>query len=888
MNPKVPTPAPPRWAQRLLAWLHPDDTLEEVEGDLQELYTYWYGRAGKRQAALRYLLNVLSVLPPFVRRRKREKDYYQPYLLHPDMIRNYLKIAWRNLRKYPATTAVHLLGLTVGLTTCLLIGLFLRSEWLYDRYQPQGERTYRVNLIDRHENETEYSGITPYPMGEALRTDFPDWPVVVSMHTEGDAFVAISPEKLLPEKRALFVEPQFLDLFTVEMVTGNARQALGQPNQAILSESTAKRYFGTTDVVGRTFHLGQKTQLQVAGIMRDMPGQTNLPANLLVSYKTLKEYFDLGVDQWGMRSQGSIFIRLPENQAPDKYRARMQQLVNKYMKPDGTETREIVLQPLHAIHFDVQAEGTDFVPAVSPTYLWTFGLIGLFVLLIACVNFINLSTAHAMIRAKEVGIRKSIGATRHQLMGQFIGEAGWLAGGAALLSLGLMQVVLPRLEDFLERELDFRWVEVAGMVAALAVLTALAAGLYPALFLSRFKPIKALSSRVQSASSGQVWLRQGLVVFQFTVSLVLAVGVAIIYQQMNLFREKDLGFQREAVLTVDVTSKAAKRPAFRDALLQIQGVEAVSFAFGAPTSNNNFNTKLIPNPAIPEQWVDANIKIADAGYQKTFGLKLLAGRFLEPQDTLTNASGMPSSDRKYVFVVNEAVVRAMGYSQPAQAIGKQIQIGLNDIKAEIVGVVANFHVSSLHEAIKPAVIMNFPYFYETAHLKLRPTSYPSTLAAVEGVWKQFHTNTLYNSRFVEDSLQELYVEEARQFTLLRIFAGLALVICCLGLWGLSTFLIERRTKEIGVRKVLGASITSIVALLSTDFVRLVLIAFVIASPIAWYVMNQWLETFVYQIDIEWWVFALAGTLAVGIALLTVSFQSIKAALMNPVRSLRSE
>ena len=804
------------------------------------------------------------------------------------MLTNYLKIAWRNLRKHPATSLIHLIGLTVGLTTCLLISLFLRNEWLYDRHQPLGERTYRVNLVDRKETDTEYSGITPYPMGEALRTDFPDWSVIASIHTEEDAFVTVSAEKVLSEDRALFVEPQFLDLFVVEMLMGNARTALAQPNQAILSEATARRYFGTTNVLGRTFRLGEKTQLQVAGIMRDMSGQTNLRANLLVSYKTLKAYFDLPVDQWGIRSQGSIFVRLPKENQPEQYTARMSKFVGKYMKPDDTEKREMTLQPLHAIHFDTLAEGTNYAPAISPTYLWMFGAVALLVLLIACINFINLSTAYAMIRAKEVGIRKSIGATGSQLVGQFMGEATWLAGLSAIASLWLSYLFLPFVNDFLEKQITFRWAEATGGVAILALLTTVAAGLYPALFLARFKPVKALNARIQTTGSGQGWLRQGLVVFQFTVSLVLVIGVGIIYQQMKLFREKDLGFRRDAVLTVEVTNEAAKRPAFRERLSTLPGVEALSFAIGAPTSDDNFNTRLIPNPANPDKWVDSNIKIADADYGQTYGLKLLAGRFLATRDTLTNAPGIPVAERKYVFVINQAAVRAMGYSQPEQAIGKQIQIGLNDIRAEVIGVVGDFHVSSLHETIKPVVIMNFPYFYRTLSLKLNTTNYPATLEAIERVWKQFNANKLYQARFIDDSLQDFYEEESRQFTLLRVFAGLALLICCLGLWSLSAFLIQQRTKEIGVRKVLGASVGSIVTLLSNDFLKLILIAIVIASPIAYYAMHRWLQDFAYKIDIEWWVFALAGLLVVGIALLTVSFQSVKAALMNPVKSLRSE
>ncbi len=804
------------------------------------------------------------------------------------MFNSYFIVALRHLRKHPSTTAIHLLGLTVGLTTCLLICLFLYHEWGVDGHQPQAERTFRVNLIDRKGGQVEYSGITPYPMSAALRTDFPDWPVVAGVHLEDENFVVISPQKILPEERILFAEPALLDLFRVEIRSGDARKALAQPNQAILSEKTALRYFNRLDVVGRTFRLGEKTLLQVAGVMRDLPVQTNLPANLLVSYPTLKTFYDLGVEQWGIRSQGSVFVRLPEGAVPGRYADRMGRFTAKYMPNEGGETREMVLQPLRDIHFDTQAAGTEFVPAISPVYLWTFGAIALLVLLIGCINFINLSTARATVRAREVGIRKAIGATRKQLVYQFLGEAAWLTALSALLALTLVSVLLPVVNDFLDKQIALPLAGAGAGVAGLAALTTLLAGLYPALVLSRFQPVKALKGRLQSGAGGTDWLRQGLIVFQFTISLVLAAGVVVIYQQLKLFREKDLGFRRDGVLVVDASNEAVKRPAFREALLRVSGVEAVSAAMGAPTWANSFSTSLNPRPAAGDLTVEVDVKAADASYAQTYGLKLLAGRFLEPRDTLTNAQRIPFPERQYVFVVNEATVRAMGYRDPAQAVGKRIRVGINDIEAPVIGVVKDFHSSSLHKAIEPAIIMNFPFFYATMGLKLRSDNYQATLAAVERVCRQFDPDRLYQARFLEESLAELYQEEARQFALLQVFAGLALLIGCLGLWGLSVFLIERRTKEIGVRKVLGASMISLVALLSRDFVKLVLLAILLATPIAWYTMQTWLAKFAYKITIGGWVFGGVGLAALTLALLTVGYRAVRAARTNPVDSLRME
>jgi putative ABC transport system permease protein len=807
------------------------------------------------------------------------------------MVRNYFKIAWRNLRKQPTTTAIYLLGLTLGLTTCLLIGLFLRNEWGYDRYHRHGERVYRVNVTQRTGTKTETEGITPYPLAPALRTEFAAQagaaPTVARIHAEENTFVVLSPEKILPEDRVLFAEPELLDLFDYTFLSGNPRAALAQPNQVFLSQSTARRYFGTENPVGKTFKLGSKVTVQVAGVMQDPPVQSHLRSAMLVSYPTLKTFIEWPIDQWGLNVAGSAYVLLPEGHHPATLRPSLNRVVSKYLKPEGPTRHELSLQPLHQIHFEPDIDG-GLVGPISPKYLYVFGAVGLFVLLIACINFINLSTARALTRAREVGVRKSVGATDGQLVGQFLGEAGWLALASGTLALGLTATLLPSVSDFLKKPIAVDWPEVLAVTAALVLLTTLAAGLYPSFVLARFSAVRALKSRVMREGSGTGWLRQGLVVFQFTVSLVLAVGVVVVYQQMKLFREKDLGFRRDAVLTLDLPGFGQNIAGLRRALSELPGVERVSFNLGAPTTRNNVDTHMIPDPTNPTQRVDVDLKIADASYASVFGLQMAAGRFLTNQDTLASSEQLPRQQRRYVFVVNETTVKALGLARPEEALGKRIVVGLNDIQAEIVGVVRDFHTASLHEPVKPVVLLSYPNFYATIGLKLRTTNHPGTVAAVERVWKRLVPDALFTPKFLDDDLQELYVEEARQFTLLRVAAGLALVICCLGLWGLSAFLIERRTKEIGIRKVLGANVTGIVALLSRDFLKLVGLAFVLAVPVAWYAMNQWLADFEYKTSIGWWVFALVGGLAVGVALLTVSFQAVKAALMNPVNSLRSE
>ncbi|GAA4410600.1 ABC transporter permease [Nibrella viscosa] len=803
------------------------------------------------------------------------------------MLKNYLKIAWRNLLRHPTTTSIHLLGLTLGLTTCLLILLFIQNEWSYDRHHQLGNRIYRVNQIQTTGEEVERSGTTPYPLAPAMRLDFSDWQTITRIHADRDVSVVISREKILLEDKVLFAEPELLDMFDFEMVTGNGRATLGQPNQVILTESTARKYFGTTPAVGKTFRLDNRVTVQVTGIMRDMPSQSNLNARMLVSFATMKDYFQLGIDQWGVRSGGSVFVLLPEGKTPEHYTARLAANSRKYFADRKGEKNELVLQPLHDIHFNPDYQGSEFSPPIAPTYMYVFGIVGLFVLLIACVNFINMSTARAMTRAREVGVRKVVGATQSQLVRQFLSEAFWLAAFSALLALVLSYSLLPQVNDFLQKQIAFRWAEVIGLLVILALLTTVSAGGYPAFFLSRFKPVRVLKSLAEPGRSGQGWLRQGLVVFQFTISLVLAVGVLIVYRQMNYFRQKDLGFNRDALVTVGIPQTKNLAPIAQE-LRQIPGVDHVSFALGAPTSGNNFGTDMRPDPANQEKKISIALKIADADYLETYGLKLLAGRFLDHRDTLAIAQRVPEEQRRYVFVVNENAVKALGYSRPEQALGRKISVGLNNIEAEIVGVVKDFHTSSLRDPIQPMVMLNFPYFYRSIGIKLHTSNYTAAMAAIERVWRKFYPDDYFDAEFLDQSLQEQYEEEMRQFTLLRIFAGLALIICCLGLWGLATFVIERRTKEIGVRKVLGASVPSLVSLLSRDFLKLVFIAILIATPIAWYAMDQWLQNFNYRIGLEWWVFGLVGVMAIAIAFLTVSFQSIKAALINPVRSLRSE
>jgi putative ABC transport system permease protein len=813
------------------------------------------------------------------------------------MLLNNLKLTLRRFGKQKLNTSLHIVGLTLGITVCLLIGLFLKYEMTFDAYHDKADRTYRINSIWSEPNRLDYHFSTPMPLAKTLRTEVSGIETVAMAHPQGDrTIVEISPEKRFAQEHILIVEPEFLDVFNVEILRGgNGHEILRKPYQAVLSESLAVKFYGKEDPIGKTFLYKNKFNVTVAGLMKDLPTNTHLPASMLLSYVPEPKYLGTRIDGWTFVSGTETLVVLPKNTNINAFTSQINAIADKYVNPKipKPETYAFDVQPLRNVHFETKySGGGGRVKAVNTKWLWFFGIIGLSVLALACINFINLSTAQSITRAKEIGVRKTIGAGQAHLIRQFLFEAFALTTISGIFSLIITKLSLPLLNNMLEKGISFDFFQTPALWAAVGlgiVLTSLLAGIYPALMITRFKPVSSLKTgNAMAGDQKTVWLRKGLVVTQFTISVGLLIAVALMAQQVQYLRSKDLGFNKDNIVDIDIKD-AAKANVLTTELRKIPQVKDFSFANATPSADGHWGTVMSKTNGEDPNRMEVTPIVCDDNYAKMYGFKLLAGRFNQVSDTTYFSETLPEKQRTTKVVVNEKLLESMVFGKPTEAIGKKFWAGMNGGNMEIVGVVADFSTGSLHEAMKPMFMATIPEEFGQVGIKIEAGSdVPLTIAAIEKAWKTTYPEGIFDVKFLDAEIDAFYKAEIRLYSLFKIFAGLAMLISCLGLWGLASFAAQQRTKEIGIRKILGASVTGIAALLSKDFLKLVIVAFVIASPITYYFMSNWLQDFAYRISIGWWVFALVGFVAVLIALLTVSFQAIKAAVANPVKSLRTE
>ncbi len=777
------------------------------------------------------------------------------------MLTNYLKIAWRNLLRNKAYSIINIVCLALGLSCSLAIGLWVQDELSFNKSYPNADRIFYVLAA----NETATNTVTPGPLADALKRDVPEV-------EKAAKFLAWSSDVLLEageksgKEEGMFVSSDFLSIFQYKMLQGSPKATELPANTIVITRTVVEKYFGRLDVVGQTLQLNDYKYYQVGAVIEDVPKNSTIQFSWLVNLEGVEEDW---MTTWGNYSFHT-YVKLQPNSSQAKAEAKMKGLMKKY----STETTDaVVLQSLGDTY--LYGEYENGKPAGGRiSYVRTFGVVALLILLIACVNFMNLATARSTSRAKEVGIRKAVGARRASLVGQFLGESALLSLLAALLAVGIVSSALPALNQWVGKSLaldfsnPFFWAILLGLTA----LTSLIAGSYPALFLSAMKPVRILKKATAARSDGFL-LRKSLVIFQFSLAVFLIVGMLVIGQQMHFVRTQKLGLDRENVIQVPVEGDlSAKMETFRQELQSTSAISSVTTSGELPI---NFRTSTTGSLSWPgkDPKNEVTVYTSKVGYDfaKTMNIRLLAGRDFSPAD-----SGA-------YYLVNESAVKLMNLKNPLDT-----EIGFQIGKGHIVGVMQDFHTSSFHEPIRPVVLSLYPKWTNFFLIRTQPGQTAAALAAVERVAKELNPAYPFTYHFLDEEFEKLYRSETMANTLINCFGLLAILISCLGLFGLATFTAEQRTKEIGVRKVLGASVASIVDLLSKDFVKLVLIAIIIASPIAWYVMNAWLADFAYKIDIAWWYFALAGGLAVGIALLTVSFQSVRAALANPVDSLRSE
>ena len=851
---------PPRWANWLLeAFGHPD-TSEEVQGDLLELYAFWVETVGERKARWRYVGSVLKLLRPLAR-RKSTSAYSSPFSLSPTMIRNYLTVAWRHITRNRLLSSINVIGLALGMSCSLLIWLWISDELSFNRSFKDADRIYFVRQTSgMYTNE-----YTPGPLAEALKKDIPDVEKATKFRSWTDDYL-IKAGQVAAKETGMYASDDFFDIFQYPVLQGSPASSIKSPNSIVITRHVAETFFGTTEAVGRTLQLNNDKYYRVGAVIEDVPKNSSIQFNWIVNFSVAEEDW---MQNWGNNSF-STYVKLRPNSNQAQAETRMKGLLKRY-KSDLTDNP--ILQPIGDTYlYGEYVNGKPVGGRIS--YVRTFGLVALLILLIACVNFMNLATARASLRAKEVGIRKVIGAMRSSLIGQFLGESVLLSLLAAVLAIGLVIGTLPIVNQFVHKQLSINFIEPTFWFSILFLIafTSLIAGSYPALFLSAMQPVRTLKGALTTAPTGAVF-RKSLVVFQFTLSLFLIVGMLVIGQQMHYVRTKQLGLDREHILWVPIEGTLLpKMETYRQEIQRSGAVVSVTTSGELPIQIGSSSTGGLTWPG-KDPKEEATVYSMKVGYDfvKTMNVRLADGH------------DFTSPDSGARYLVNESAAQLMKLKNP---VGTEIsyQIG----KGPIVGVMKDFHLRSFHESIQPLVISLYPKWTNYFLIRTRPGQTDKAIQVAEQIARKLNPVYPFSYHFLDEDYEKLYRSETLVNTLINYFGLLAILISCLGLFGLATFTAEQRKKEIGVRKVLGASVTSIVGLLSKDFLKLVMIAILIASPIAWYVMNQWLQNFAYKIAIAWWVFALAGLSAISITLLTVSFQSVKAALVNPVKSLRSE
>jgi putative ABC transport system permease protein len=810
------------------------------------------------------------------------------------MIKNYFKIAWRNLMKYKFISFINLFGLTVGLTCCLLITTYILNELSYDRYNKNADNIYRLTRTFYNGNgeaTLNLSTISP-PFGYYLPTDFPEIQKMTRLLNNGTTPLRYK-DKLINEQNVYFADNNLFDVFTVDVVKGNPKTALNDPFSVMLSEETAKKYFGDEDPINKVLRANNQFDIKVTGVYKSFPSNAHMHPNILVSFNTLKDSAVYGEENlrtnWGNNSFFT-YIMLPKGYNIENMKARFPAFLDKHMigqygpnKP--SKFTKIDLQKLTDIHLyshtDYEAE-----PNGDISRIWIFGCIALFILLIACINYMNLSTARSALRAREIGIRKVIGARRKEIIFQFLSESVLLCWVAILLAGVLTYAFIPWLNDVSGQNLSFgilmRWQIIVPLFLT-PFIVGVSSGLYPSLFMSSFQPVKTLKG-LFNAQGSSINFRKVLVVFQFAISIGLIITTTVVFQQLRYMQNASLGYNKEHIVTLPYYSQLNDQyESFRNILLRNSNIKEVGRSSRIPTGRllDGMGAQAPGNDSMVPVKADIRFVAADYDFIPTYGIQVVAGRNFS-RDYGTDTAG---------FILNEAAVKAVGWKTPQEAVGKAFKYG--DATGRIIGVMNDFHFESLHQTIAPLILImpSVPpgqTYYNSVSIKISGSNVSSSLATLKSTWQQYLPELPYQYTFLDENFAKLYASEQRQGTIFIIFACLAIFIACLGLFGLSAFAITQRVKEIGVRKVLGANTSTIVTLLSKDFLKLVLFASVFAFPVAWYAMNKWLQDFAYRVNIQWWVFILAGILAALIALITVSFQAIKAALANPVKSLRTE
>ena len=864
---------PPNWATMLLVRFGDPNTREEVQGDMLEMYAYWSKTVGVKKANLKYIWSSLKLLRPFTK-QKRLKEYPATFLFSHDMIRNYFKIAFRNLLKNKGYSAINIGGLAVGMSVAMLIGLWIYDELSFDKYHKNHKRVGQVMQHVSFDVEKATYNVTPIPLAEELRSKYPDFKSVSL--SKNQAFILASGEKKFA-KSGNAVEPDFVEMMSLKMLAGTGN-GLKDVNSIMLSESLSKAFFGSENPLNKLIKVDNTLTVKVTGVYEDFPANSSFREVLFLTpweFAVAKDdWIKSSLTEWDNNSF-QVYAQLKDGADFGKVSAKIKDIRMKRNDPPGYKP-EFFLHPMDRRHLYADFKNGVNIGGLIQ-FVWLFGIIGVFVLLLACINFMNLSTARSEKRAKEVGIRKAVGSLRSQLISQFFSESLLVVTFAFVISLFLATVFLPFFNEVADKKMSMLWFNpwfwLMGIVFTLA--TGLISGSYPALYLSSFQPLKVLKGTFSVGRFAAV-PRKILVVMQFTVSVTLIIGTIIVFRQIQFAKNRPIGYSRNGLIEIrkNTPELYGHYEALRNDLKNTGAVKEMSESSGAVTVQDGGTTDISWEGKSPEAHPLVMANSVTHDYGNTIGWQLKEGRDFS-RSFSTDTSSM---------ILNEAAVKLMGFKKPidsfVRASGKQYKV---------VGVIKDMIKENPFSPVSPSFfIVNYNNLI-TINIRLAPNlSANEALAKVESVFKRYNPGSPFTYNFVDQEYSKKFGTEERIGKLATFFAILAIFISCLGLFGLASFVAEQRTKEIGIRKVLGASIANLWQMLSKDFVFLVIISCFISIPLAWYFMNGWLENYKYHTEISWWIFALTGIGALAITLLTVSYQAIKAALLDPVKSLRSE
>jgi len=807
------------------------------------------------------------------------------------MLKNYFKIAWRNIQRHKAYSAINVAGLAIGLAACLLIFVVVQFELSYDKFQPNYKNIYRIVMQEDFGEGLTYTEGTPYPITDALRADFPEskfaalntayWSQITVPAHAGS--VNADDKKFLEGSGIIFMQPQFFDIFSYKWLSGNA-SVLSKPGMVVLNKTTAGKYFGRwQNAPGHMLIMDNHIMLKVAGVIEDAPKNSDIPLKVLISYASMKPYLHdyNSDDSWNVISSNHQVFMLPPAGVPvSTLNAQLKNFTIKHYPAKPGDKKAHFVQPLANLHYDTQFGNSLGDHITNKATIRTLSLIAILIIVMASINFINLSTAQSVGRSKEVGIRKVLGSSRLELIKQSLGETTLIVLFAAILAIAIAKLTLPYLKNIASVPDDINLLTTGSVIFMLVstILIVLFSGIYPALVVSGFKPVLALKNKITAASVGGVPLRRVLVIAQFSIAQLLIIGTLVAVRQMNFVNNADLGFNKDALLIIPGSTDSTslqQMDSFKAQLLQTPGVKSVSFMADQPSSQNNWTTNFYFNGLMEEKNYQTALKFGDADYFKTFGLRFKAGH------------GYAAADTSNGYVVNETFAQKVGVHNYNALIGKTIRLGGGPWKP-IVGVVEDFKTNTLRDAVRPVVMLQSKSNQGVIAVKINTRNFSSTVASVQKQWEHTYSQYAYNGYFLDENIAAFYKQENQLALVYKIFAMIAIFISCLGLYGLVSFMVVQRTREVGVRKVLGASVGSIVYLFSKEFMVLITVSFIIASPVGYYVMNSWLQNFVFRITLSTGIFIMAIAASLVVAWLTVGYKAVTAALANPIKSLRNE